>query len=117
MNYTLIHDNVYHFQWAVAYGGSLQSAINWFAKKIKVEPWTVSERRGYGHFSAYRPYKNGVLWFSEKYPAASTVAHECFHAVNYLAECLEAKLEENSEEIFAYYQEFLVQQVYRIPKK
>jgi hypothetical protein len=100
------------------YGGSLQDSIDWFSKKLGVETWKVDPSMiRYGHFSAYSPYKDGLLWFSTKYPAASVVAHECFHAVKYFADCLEAQLSDSTEELMAYYLEYLVQQVYCVKKK
>lgn len=109
----LIDDHVYKFHWLIYYGGDLQSAIDDFAKQIKVEKWEVKiGRNPSAEFFAYRPRKNGAIWISAKEVRnIPLLAHECFHAVSYFMECMDCKLDENSEEFGAYYLEFLLQSI------
>lgn len=106
-------DPVYHFQVTGIYGGTEQEAINWYARKLHVEPWKLDEGNRWGHFTCYRPFKNSIIWFKDKYPPANVVAHECFHAVMYLFETFGMKgPTEDSEEVFAYYLQWLVSKLY-----
>ncbi len=111
----VIHDNVYFIEWSVYKGGTLQAAINNFAKAIKATPWQVIESKyRAGHFTAYDTSKNGCLWFKDKKPDPSIVAHECFHAVHWLVDRIGDKISEDNEEFCAYYLQFLVREVIKI---
>lgn len=111
-NYGRIFDPIYKYELGLFAGGEAQKSINWYASKNKIEPWILAEGNRYGHFASYRPYKNGVLWFAVPDIACSVIAHECFHAAMYLFECIDLKtIDANTEEIFAYYLEWLTHSV------
>jgi len=110
----IFNDDIYRFGWMVCVRGSLQEAIDRFAKKIGIEPWQAKDAysRRNGHFCADRDHKSGLLWFPTKTPAASVVAHECFHATMFVMNFLDIeKVGENEEEVFAYYMEWLIAKI------
>lgn len=104
-------DPIYGFHYLVQVGGDLNQQIAHFSKHLGVDSWQVQENPNrYGHFFAYRGRKNGGLWFrTPKRP--EVVAHECFHATSYAFECLELPLKEDTEEVFAYYLQWMVAEV------
>lgn len=61
------------------------------------------------------PAKNnnkGVIVILLKETKPGLIAHECFHAVEFLMDYLECKLEENTTEIYAYLLEYLVDRIH-----
>lgn len=111
-----VDEYINKFSWFVYIGKSANFAINDFAKKTKVPGWEVEDNdRRYGHFAVYRPQKEGCIWFQKPFVySPGVIAHECFHAVSYLMERLDVKQLEETEELFAYYLEFLVNKVYDV---
>lgn len=109
-----LNDPIYGANWVVVFGGELHQAINLFCKKYKV-PHTESAKDTigrYGHFFTYTPFKGGLIWFPDLRPSSGTIAHESLHAVHYmLSNCLEASLIDANEEIYAYYLQWLVQEI------
>lgn len=57
------------------------------------------------------------LWFSLKNPPASTVAHECLHAVNVIHDYVGIKADRNNDEADAYMLSYLVDSVYKALRK
>ena len=51
----------------------------------------------------------GVIWLSKK--SASMAAHECLHAVHWILQRKGLWLTDSSEEVYAYYIEYLVTQI------
>jgi hypothetical protein len=106
-----LFDPVYHFHWMIVFGGPLQNAIDKYAKRIEEDSWTV-QGNPKAHFAAYRNKRNGVIWFESKPKSLAFVAHECFHATMYVFERLDMKgPTEETEEVFAYYLEWLVDNI------
>lgn len=112
-----ICDPVYRCWWLVQIGGELQEAINEFAFQIKQEPWQVVYLPGrYAHFTAHRDTgKGGLIWVKEpvnkKENLTPYIAHEVYHAVTWLMECLEVPQSTSTEEVGAYYTEFLMRNI------
>lgn len=113
MKRILIKDPIYHATFLVQRGGDAQSLIDSLAKRLKVETWQLSKANRYGHFAAYRPHKDCAIWLHSR-AGVGVLSHECLHAVNYLfSECLDCSLCEKTEEVFAYYIEFLTREITR----
>ncbi len=110
---TVFNDDIFLFGWMVCCHGTLQEAIDKFAKRIGVDPWSSEPKaRRNGHFCADRSHKSGLLWFPTKDPLVSVVAHECFHATMFVMNSLDIKtVGEQEEEVFAYYMEWLLAKV------
>ena len=112
----VLTDPIFKTDYLVQIGGDVNSAIKEFAKRLGVDPWTVhSDERLQGHFSAYRGVRSGCLWFKHINPGI--VAHECSHAVTFLFDNIKCTLNENSEELYSYYLEWLVTEVSSIKYK
>lgn len=107
------YDEIYSFSWFIQLKGSQQSALDWYADSIKVERYAPKDsNEPNGHFSAYRPYKAGVIWFKDIKFLKSQLSHEAFHGVMYVFERLDMKgPTEESEEVFAYYLQWLVNKI------
>lgn len=107
-------DEIYLFQWLLYVGGTPQAAIDYFCEKLHVESFKYENNNPIGHFFTHRPYKAGLLWFKDKECLKSQGVHECFHATMYLFETLDMKGPvEETEEVFAYYMQWLFTQVMR----
>lgn len=118
MKPTVLYDPIFKFEWVIFYGGTEQAAVDWFSKLLNVEKFAVDfNKNRHGCFMAFHPFKNGMFWFPNKYPAASVVAHEAFHGVKYIYDTLKIELVDRTEESWAYYLEWLVQNIYRRPKR
>lgn len=112
--FMLVHtfeDPVYLFSWMVCFGGELNEAIKEYATRCRGIPWTVEPGRRNGHFAAYTDRKCGLLWFRHKRPAAHVVAHEAYHATFFAMQFHEVPAIEATEEVFAYYLEYLVKTI------
>lgn len=107
----ILNDPIYKATFLVQRGGTVNSAIACYAKKLKVTPWTI-DRVVDGHFAAYTTHKGGVIWLGDK-AGTGVITHECFHATAYVFEKLECKLTEATEEVFAYYLQWLTSEVVR----
>lgn len=109
-----IYEPVYGVEYLVQVGGTEQEAVNAYAKLLGVEPWSVTEnpaRRGM--FFCREPAPQGGIWLHES-AWAGVVAHECFHAVAYTMERLKVPLNEGTEEVFAYYLQWMLNEI--LPK-
>ena len=110
-----VDDNINQFGWMLCIGHSAQEAINHFAKKSNIPTWDLPDRPSrHGHFAAYRPLKRGLLWFPTPVQSPGAIAHECYHAICYLIECMDSRPDSNLEELTAYYLEFLTNKVFEL---
>lgn len=113
-NRFVISDPIFDTDYLIQIGGSPNDAIKELAKLLDVEPWHMEEnpyRRG--HFVAYEPYPQGCLWFHES-AWAGLVAHECLHAVAYTMRRLQIPLNDDTEEVYTYYQQWMLNEI--LPK-
>lgn len=107
----VIDDPIFGFNWLIIIGGTVNEAIKIYAKKVGVEPW----KRGNspkGHFGSCDNNHNGFIWLDKNKIESGLIVHECFHAATYMFERLGmTNLSEQTEELFAYYLEYLVKEV------
>lgn len=107
-------ETTYRSGWLLAFGGEVNDAIAAYAKKVKVEPWTVPENSIAGNFSGISTKCGGCIWFKDLKPGAGIVTHETFHATYwFMKQFLEANLTSDTEELYAYFQQYLVSQIAR----
>jgi hypothetical protein len=110
-----LKDTTYGSDWLVVFGGELYVAINLFCKKFKI-PHIEGERTDAnrkGHFFTYVPFRGGLIWFRDIKISPGIIAHESLHATYYvLNHGLEAPLNDSTEEIYAYYHEWLVDSIH-----
>lgn len=108
-----IKDNIYLFNWLIYADCSLQDAINHYCKFYKIDPWT-SNSSGQGNFFGHTSLKTFGIWFKDKKPNTDVIAHEVFHAIVCLGEKLKTPINEDTEELFAYYNQMLFREICRI---
>lgn len=108
-----ITDMTYRSAWMIGVGGTLEELIKAYAKKIKVEPWEINKNPDrYAHFGGHSEHRGGLLWFKDIKPGAGAVAHESFHATYWFMKYwYKANLTDDTEELYAYFQEFLVREI------
>jgi hypothetical protein len=110
-----VRDPIYRASFLLIRGGEVNDALEEFYRRVREpgdpHPWPELV---WGHFSGLAGGKAGVLWF--RYDAdLAAVAHECFHATMYLfAEHDLKAVTDATEELFAYYLEWLVGQALRL---
>lgn len=106
-----IDESILGFDWLLQYGGTKQSAIEWFAKKYKkeVDPERFTNT-AWGSFITHTSVTYaGAIWV-ERGRGTSTISHEVAHAVLYMFEVLNVKPKE-AEEIFARYTGWLNREI------
>lgn len=104
----IIYEPLFNVDVYVQRGGKINDCIKRYAKKLKVEAWTVEDNDSrMGHFTNIIGHKSGCIWLNEK-AGLGTVAHECFHAVCEILKRSGLKLNAHTEEIYAYYLQFLI---------
>lgn len=108
-----IVDNIFYASFFVQIGGDINKALKAYCNKIgepvvRLDPGS----RRLGHFFGYENYKNGVIWIRDK-KDLKTIAHECLHATYHIMNHMEVPMNEHTEEIWAYYQAYLVGEVLR----
>lgn len=104
-------DPIFYARYWVQRGGTKESAVAWYCRKIGKPTFEVTTRGCDGHFASYED-RGGVLWFCPK-AGAGIITHETLHATQNLFSHLDAKLDNNAEEIFAYYQQWLTKEIVR----
>lgn len=108
----VFNDPIFRFSWMTIRGGTVDSAIKTFATSIRVEPWSRGPAELDGHFAAHSDHKCGLFWFKDKAPSLGLVAHEAFHGAIYAFDKLSiSEVTEKNEELFAYYLQYLVEQL------
>ena len=92
-------------------GGSAQSAIDWYARKMQIDTWELrdTEDRA-GHFAYHSNQRDSVIWYRDGV-GAGTIAHEVHHAITRLADILEAPIDTTTDEVFAYYSGWLTGEI------
>jgi len=110
----LIKDETYNFHWLVIFGCSYQEAVNIYAKRIGVTPWEASSthKQHQANFTNHPAHRVSLIWFDQKKPPPSVIAHECLHAIIYFAEKLVVPINEKTEEVFTYYLDMLIERIY-----
>jgi len=107
----VITDRIFLVDYYGQRGGTLQSAIDKFAKLIQVPSWEVAEndnRRG--HFTAHSSHKAGCIWLHEK-SGTGIITHEVCHATHHLLKGLLMENFTEVDEVFAHYSGWLATQI------
>lgn len=107
----VIDDPIFAASFMVQKGGNHQKLLDKYCQALMTDRVLIerSERRC-GHFFAYDWHKGGCIWISNKC-SFGTVTHECLHATYHVMRHMDIELNETSEEVFAYYQMWLVNQI------
>lgn len=110
-----VTDMTYKCNWYIALGGTVHEAIKYYAKKHDLKEWNyVVGEDVIGHFAGHSEQRGGVIWFKDAVPGGGIVAHECVHATWwFITQHMSCKLEDNVEELFAYYVQYLVSEIGR----
>lgn len=115
----IVLDEVFGFTWYLQFGGALGSAADWYSKRSGADKFVVIENAlRLGHFATDTTApKGGLIWFRDLDAPPQIIAHEAFHASCWVMRCLDCKLDDNSEEVQAYYIEYLVSALSKILEK
>lgn len=110
-----IHCEVFKVDHFVQFGGTVQSAVDEYCKRVNKRSWTVDDddldaMKGVC-FSSH-PLPSCGVWFSEE-AEVGTIVHECFHLVHHVANVKGMKLSNASEEWYAYYLTWVFDSVYK----
>lgn len=115
MRRAFIGEPIFQAEFIVQKGGSLLTFFNWYKKKLKIVDDFIPDENPYcrGRFIYHRGAGHaGIIWLHDK-AGVGVITHECFHAVHQLMIDKGIKITEDSEEVFAYYQQFLVNEICR----
>lgn len=108
---TIIHEPLFNVDILVQRGGYVNECLKKYAKKLGREAWELEESKGrMGHFASVTNHKSGCIWLHEK-AGLGTVAHEAFHATCEILKRSGVKLNSHTEETYAYYLQFLINQI------
>lgn len=107
-----IEDNLFQITWMVQRGGVRQDALNWYCDNLGVDRVVDPETQVVASFYQAPGYKNGVLWFSDKC-GAGAITHETIHASLHTMENHFIKISSETEELLAYYADFLAREIVR----
>lgn len=108
-----IREPVFQAEFVVQKGGSLEGFMKWYAKKLKVNDSVLLQSNPYvkGKFFCHTGSGHaGAIWINDK-AGLGIITHECFHAVFNLLKVRGLEVDYSSEEVFAYYQQFLVNEI------
>jgi hypothetical protein len=111
----LIHDPVYLFSFYAVRGGEWQGALAAFERKLGFEPSQPPSEpiTPTGRFTWREGEKDCLLYFSAA-AGSGVVAHECYHATNYVFQRLGFfPVPAKADELFAYYLQWLTAEVVR----
>lgn len=110
---TTIHCSLYCLTWFAQRGGEEQDALNWYAKKMKAEPYKLSSTDfKLGSFTYLVAERDALFWFKNT-AGTGVVIHEVMHSMVRLATLLEVKIGEKTDEVFAYYAGWLGERLVR----
>lgn len=108
-----ILDPVYGVHYYVQRGGTLQSAVDKYAKYSGIPTWQLEQSPAHrGHFGAHADVRCGFIWLHDK-AGSGSISHEVSHAVNYFFCKMGATDLGQIDELFAYYTQWLVSQIVR----
>lgn len=111
MKYFILEEDLLRFAFAIQYGGDINIGLAKFCKALDEEYIPKEHHRmSGGTFFRIKPYKDGFIWLSET-ATPSMLAHECIHAMNYISDLLEMPLNDDTEEVFAYYMEWMIREI------
>lgn len=107
----LIDDPVFSSSILVQRGGTAQSLSDRYAKEIGVEPMILRESIGRKGITLYYDgHKNAAIWLADD-AGLGTVSHEAAHATFWILGFSGFKLSDESEEAYAYYLQFIVNEI------
>lgn len=113
MRRAFIREPVFQAEFVVQKGGSLESFIDWYKRKIKISAEFVAGSNPHvkGKFFCHTGSGHGgAIWLHDK-ASLGIITHECFHAAFNLLKARGLEIDYSSEETFAYYQQFLVNEI------
>lgn len=108
-----IREPIFQAEFVVQKGGSLVGFIEWYEKKVKVDNSFIAESNPFvkGKFFCHTGSGHaGAIWIHDR-AGLGIITHECFHAVFNLLKQRGLEIDYSSEETFAYYQQFLVNEI------
>lgn len=112
MKRIVLTDPIFQIDYLIQRGGSRQSAVNEFAKRIGVETWAVEENpHVMGTYYSYEPLPSGLIWLSGDGAGFGTLSHECLHAIHYAMKTKRITLSDETEELFCYYLQWMVNEI------
>lgn len=104
-------DHIYQTDWHLAVGGDAQKAATWWTTYWELPHFETSNGRSNGKFISHTHIKGGLFWFPFK-PSHRTIVHETMHGTARLfSEFLGVKLKTHTEEVYAYYQDWLFREI------
>jgi hypothetical protein len=116
MNSYLVTEQVYGFAFNIVTGCRLEEAIVHFMRKLKEDIRLYKLPKDNDQVTARffalpleQNIKSGLIWLNEG-TSIPLLVHECFHAVCYVFDMLEAELNSSTEELYAYYLNWLVEE-------
>lgn len=112
----VIDDPIYTASFMVQIGGQINDIVKRYAKALKVDAWDIPNNRRLGHFACKEWHKGGCVWF-KNLKNIGIIAHETLHATCQVMYILQINLNDNSEEIFTYYQQWLINEIMKKGKK
>ena len=95
-----IYNPVYQYEVVVFAGTPYKTAAKFAQKKLGFDPICSDTR--IGCCIRHNQVFSHILWFKDKKPHYSTIAHEAIHSVYHIMDQLEAKINFDNEEVFAY---------------
>lgn len=107
----IINDPIYGAAFMLQVGGDINTLLAKYTKAMKVDPWKREENpRLVGNFSGLSTHKGGCIWLKDL-KSLPCIAHEAFHATYHVMFFLGIKLDDNSEEAYSYYLEWLIGEI------
>lgn len=108
----IVKDLVHSVAIGIQLGGDYEDGQKWFTKRWDSD-WDIET--GIASNIMARTLSKGrelFIWFRDRRPGCGIVAHECFHAAYHvLSRELQVRVDDNNEEIFAYYLDWLVREI------
>jgi len=105
-----IVDPIYRATIFVQLGGDRQKAADWFALNIRQDTFKVDLLGATGSFFENSHHHGGLIWVEDA-SNFGVLVHEVLHATHYVLRRLRIELREDSEEVFCYYQEWLIREI------
>jgi len=107
----VIHDPIFDTDILVQRAGTLASCIDDYCKRLKITPILLPQSPQLrGKFLAYDDNRACMIWLSDK-ASLGTVAHEALHATVHIMNKVGISLTNESEEVYTYHQQFLINQI------
>lgn len=107
----IIHEPLFNCDFLVQKGGSVNELIDTYSKKTGIVRTPLEEHSGrMGHTISCSHTKAVGVWLNDR-ASSGVIAHEVFHAVHSVMHRSGLKLNFQTDETFAYYIQFLVDEI------